>query len=95
MVHVAVNKYDFEKKINILEYAFGEEGGRHQKAYAVYAFINVDKCERPLNGAHPRYFSIACIRALNIVLERHPVITSQILQQQSQRGLHLPVPCCA
>ena len=45
---VAVNKYDFEKKINILEYAFGEGGGGHQKAYAVYAFINVDNCERPL-----------------------------------------------
>ena len=52
MVHVAVNKYDFEK-INILEYAFGEGGGGHQKAYAVYAFINVDNCERPLS-----YFSI-------------------------------------
>ena len=37
------------KKINILEYAFGEGGGGHQKAYAVYAFINVDNCERPLN----------------------------------------------
>ena len=36
------------KKINILEYAFGEGGGGHQKAYAVYAFINVDNCERPL-----------------------------------------------
>ena len=47
MVHVAVNKYDFEK-VNILEYAFGEGGGGHQKAYAVYAFINVDNCERPL-----------------------------------------------
>ena len=47
MVHVAVNKYDFEK-INILEYAFGEGGGGHQKAYAVYAFINVDNFERPL-----------------------------------------------
>ena len=44
----AVNKYDFEK-INILEYAFGEGGGGHQKAYAVYAFINVDNCERPLS----------------------------------------------
>ena len=60
MVHVAVNKYDFEK-INILEYAFGEGGGGHQKAYAVYAFINVDNCERPLTtfnnvllGAYPR-----------------------------------------
>ena len=51
MVHVAVNKYDFEK-INILEYAFGEGGGGHQKAYAVYAFINVDNCERPLSNAY-------------------------------------------
>ena len=48
MVHVAANKYDFEK-INILEYAFGQGGGGHQKAYAVYAFINVDNCERPLS----------------------------------------------
>ena len=48
MVHVAVYKYDFEK-INILEYAFGEGGGGNRKAYAVYAFINVDNCERPLN----------------------------------------------
>ena len=46
MVHVAVKKYDFEK-INILEYAFGE--GVNQKAYAVYAFINVDNCDRPLS----------------------------------------------
>ena len=37
------------KKINILEYAFGEGGGGHQKEYAVYAFINVDNCERLLN----------------------------------------------
>ena len=37
------------KKINILEYAFREGGGGHQKAYAVYAFINVDNCERPLS----------------------------------------------
>ena len=37
------------KKINILEYAFGEGGGGNQKAYAVYAFINVDNCERPLS----------------------------------------------
>ena len=47
MVHVAVNKYDFEK-INILEDAFRKGGGGHQKAYAEYAFINVDNCERPL-----------------------------------------------
>ena len=52
MVHVAVNTSDFEKKINILEYAFGEGGGGHQKAYAVYAFINVDNCERPLTGTN-------------------------------------------
>ena len=51
MVHGAVNKYDFEK-INILEYAFGEGGGGHQKAYPVYAFINVDNCERPLSSFH-------------------------------------------
>ena len=42
------------KKINILEYAFGEGG--HQKAYAVYAFINVDNCERPLS--RPRFGKI-------------------------------------
>ena len=27
---------------------FGGGGGGHSKAYAVYAFINVDNCERPL-----------------------------------------------
>ena len=50
MVHVAVNKYDFEKNqhFRVGPYAFGEGGGGHQKAYAVYAFINVDNCERPL-----------------------------------------------
>ena len=32
------------KKINILEYTFGEGGGGHQKAYAVYALKNVDNC---------------------------------------------------
>ena len=36
------------KKINILEYAFGEGGGGNKKAYAVYALINVDNCERLL-----------------------------------------------
>ena len=45
----------FVEKINILEYAFGEGGGGHQKAYAVYAFINVDNCERPLS----RHFFVA------------------------------------
>ena len=65
MVHVAVNKherrnkYDFEK-INILEYAFGEGGGGHQKAYAVYAFINVDNCERPLSQFVAHNFAWTC-----------------------------------
>ena len=58
MVHVAVNKYDFEK-INILEYAFGEGGGGHQKAYAVYAFINVDNYERPLTCMTDHNYAIA------------------------------------
>ena len=47
-MNVADNNFDFDK-INILEYALGEGGGGHSKAYAVYAFINVDNCERPLN----------------------------------------------
>ena len=46
------------KKINILEYAFGEGGGGHQKVYAVYAFINVDNCERPLNSNIYFYLNI-------------------------------------
>ena len=46
MVHVAVNKYDFEKNQHFRVRFWG---GGHQKAYAVYAFINVDNCERPLN----------------------------------------------
>ena len=51
MVHVAVNEYQYDfVKINILEYAFGEGGGGHQEAYAVYAFVNVDNCE--LGGAN-------------------------------------------
>ena len=45
MVHVAVNKYDFEKNQHFRVRFWG---GGHQKAYAVYAFINVDNCERPL-----------------------------------------------
>ena len=47
-VQVAVNNFDFEN-INILEYALGEGGRGHSKAYDVYTFINVDNCERPLN----------------------------------------------
>ena len=46
-VHDAVNNFDFDK-INIIEYALWEGGGGHSKAYAVYTFINVDNCERPL-----------------------------------------------
>ena len=48
MVHVAVNKYDCEKNQHF-RVRFWGGGGGHQKAYAVYAFINVDNCERPLN----------------------------------------------
>ena len=55
MVHVAVNKYDFAEKIDILEYAFGEGEGGYQKAYALYAFINVDNCERPLSQVSPPF----------------------------------------
>ena len=48
MVHVAVNKYDFEKNQHF-RVRFWGEGGGHQKAYA---FINVDNCERPLIYQH-------------------------------------------
>ena len=37
-----------KKNQHFRAYAFGEGGGGHQKAYALYAFINVDNCERPL-----------------------------------------------
>ena len=38
---------------------FWGRGGGHQKAYAVYAFINVDNCKRPLyNNIHPVCFLI-------------------------------------
>ena len=47
------------KKINILEYVFGVGGGGHQKAYAVYAFINVDNCERSLSEDRSKYAWIA------------------------------------
>ena len=53
MVHVAVNKYDFEKNQHF-RVRFWGGGGGHQKAYAVYAFINVDNCERPLNDTPKR-----------------------------------------
>ena len=49
MVHVAVNKYYFEKNQHFRVRFWGGGGGGHQKAYAVYAFINVDNCERPLS----------------------------------------------
>ena len=29
----------------------GEGGGGHKKEYSLYAFINVDNCERPLRKA--------------------------------------------
>ena len=66
MVHVAVNKYDFEK-INILEYAFGEGGGGHQKAYAVYAFINVDNCERPLNSSSNQMSTETILKTITMI----------------------------
>ena len=50
------------KKINILEYAFGQGGGGHQKAYAVYAFINVDNCERP----HRHTFAISNVLLIQL-----------------------------
>ena len=78
MVHVAVNKYDFEK-INILEYAFGEGGGGHQKAYAVYAFINIDNCERPLSSLlqhHNSKLSILLLSAFLIVQDSQPYSTT-------------------
>ena len=53
------------KKINILEYAFGEGGGGHQKAYAVYAFINVDNCERPLINWFKSYL---CERSQSVTI---------------------------
>ena len=31
-----------------LEYALGRGGGGNKKEYSLYAFINVDNCERPL-----------------------------------------------
>ena len=52
MVHVAVNKYDFEKNQHFRVRFWG---GGHQKAYAVYAFINVDNCERPLTHVRNIY----------------------------------------
>ena len=36
------------KKNQHFRVRFWGGGGGHQKAYAVYAFINVDNCERPL-----------------------------------------------
>ena len=43
-----IAKISSTRKIGVIQYAFGEGGGGHQKAYAVYAFINVDNCERSL-----------------------------------------------
>ena len=76
MVHVPVNKYDFEK-INILEYAFGEGGGGQQKAYAVYAFINVDNYERPLSAIQNK--SIVQNVAL-IIIDHVAIGTEQTLK---------------
>ena len=84
MVHVAVYKYDFEK-INILEYAFGEGGGGNRKAYAVYAFINVDNCERPLilNRLNPQ--------AENIIAEEQAGF--RVGRSTTEQIFKLRVPC--
>ena len=82
MVHVAVNKYDFEK-INILEYAFGEGGGGHQKAYAVYAFINVDNCERPLTSTFKKYYNLETMLRIIRTCRLHwqwPFLTADTLR---------------
>ena len=42
------------KKNQHFRVRFWGGGGGHQKAYAVYAFINVDNCERPLKKARKR-----------------------------------------
>ena len=82
MVHVAVNKYDLEK-INILEsYAFGEGGGGHQKAYAVYAFINVDNCERPLT--HPPF------ELINISFEASILRTAKLFLANEDQHIVIP-----
>ena len=39
------------KKNQHFRVRFWGGGGGNQKAYAVYAFINVDNCERPLSSA--------------------------------------------
>ena len=43
------------KKINILEYALEGGGGGHKKEYSLYAFKNVDNCERPLKRTRKQY----------------------------------------
>ena len=68
MVHVAVNKYDFEKNQHF-RVRFWGGGGGHQKAHAVFAFINVDNCERPLsmlptNGENQTVTSARRIRCM-------------------------------
>ena len=45
MVHVAVNIMTLKKKH--FRVCFGEGGNK--KEYSLYAFINVDNCERPLS----------------------------------------------
>ena len=42
------------QKINILEYALERGEGGHKKEYSLYAFINVDNCERPLTQMRKR-----------------------------------------
>ena len=70
------------KKINILEYAFGEGGGGHQKAYAVYAFINVDNCERPLT------------RIAILIRPQKPKLTSTKTSNLPSPHQIAPASCC-
>ena len=71
----------FVEKINILEYAFGEGGGGHQKAYAVYAFINVDNCERPLTTSNRscRFTGLGCHGWIINWLESNAALTTILI----------------
>ena len=48
---------------------FGEGGG-HKKEYSLYAFINVDSCERPLSALSWHFFLY--------IIRRHNLVTQQI-----------------
>ena len=63
------------KKINILEYALQEGGGGgHSKAYSMYAFINVDNCERPLSY-YGKFVSVSDTSGPNLLNWPPPSLT--------------------